>query len=84
MYSGGLAQLGFVEGVPAVSVEQRRNHPGDFNYHTDGLRAVFFLVTRPLSLPDVEVLDWVPALDRQAAEAAENKPQENTDVPHAH
>ena len=84
LYSGGLAQLGFVEGVPAVSVEQRRNHPGEFNYHTDGLRAVLLLVTRPLSLPDVEILDWVPALERQAAEAAENNAQEKTDVPHTH
>ena len=84
LYSGGLEKLGFVEGVPAVSVEQRRNHPGDFNYHTDGLRAVLFLVTRPLSLSDVEVLDWVPALDRQATEAAENNAQEKTDVPHTH
>ena len=84
LYSGGLEKLGFIEGVPAVSVEQRRNHPGDFNYHTDGLRAVLFLVTRPLSLSDVEVLDWVPALDRQATEAAENNAQENTDIPHAH
>lgn len=83
LYSGGLEKLGFVEGVPAVSVEQRRNHPGDFNYHTDGLRAVLFLVTRPLSLSDVEILDWVPALDRQAAEAAEKNAQEKTDVPHA-
>jgi len=84
LYSGGLAQLGFVEGVHAVSVEQRRNHPGEFNYHTDGLRAVLFLVTRPLSLSDVEILDWVPALEHQAAEAAENRVQENTDVPHSH
>ena len=84
LYSGGLEKLGFIEGVPAVSVEQRHNHPGDFNYHTDGLRAVLFLVTRPLSLSDVEVLDWVPALDRQATEAAENNTQEKTDVPHTH
>jgi hypothetical protein len=32
----------------------------------------------------VEVLDWVPALDRQATEAAENNAQEKTDVPHTH
>jgi hypothetical protein len=32
----------------------------------------------------VEILDWVPALERQAAEAAENKAHENTDVPHSH
>ena len=29
-------------------------------YHTDGLRAVLFLATRPLSLADVELLDWAP------------------------
>jgi hypothetical protein len=29
------------------------------------LRAVLFFATRPLSLSDVEFLDWVPYLDRR-------------------
>jgi len=27
---------------------------------SDGLRAVLFFATRPLSLADVEILEWVP------------------------
>ncbi len=68
LYSGGLAQLGFVEDVPAVSAEQRRSHPGKFDYYTDGYRAVLFFVTRPLGLSDLEILDWdlLPRTRKQA------------------
>ena len=82
LYSGGLEKLGFVEGVNPVTTEQLFNHPGEFAYHSDGLRAVFFIITRPLSLSDVEILDWVPALERQVNEAAEKNAQENTDTQH--
>lgn len=82
LYSGGLAKLGFVEGVNPVTAEQLFNHPGEFTYHSDGLRAVFFIITRPLSISDVEILDWVPALERQVNEAAEKNAQENTDTQH--
>lgn len=69
MYSGGLGQLAFISGVG----EARRNKPrssldGSY-YHTDGLRAVMFFVTRPRTLSDVEILDWHPALKLQEAEA---------------
>ena len=47
MYSGGLDKLGFAHGAGA---SERR----------DGLRAVLFFATRPLSLSDVEILDWEP------------------------
>ena len=79
LYSGGLAKLGFVEGVNPVTAEQQFNHPGEFRYHSDGLRAVFFIITRPLSLSDVEILDWVPALERQVNEAADNNSKEKID-----
>jgi hypothetical protein len=82
LYSGGLAKLGFVEGVNPVTAEQLFNHPGEFTYHSDGLRAVFFIITRPLSISDIEILDWVPALERQVNEAAEKNAQENTDTQH--
>jgi len=36
---------------------------GGARYQTDGLRAVLFLATRPLSLSDVELLDWAPYLE---------------------
>jgi hypothetical protein len=79
LYAGGLAKLGFVGGVNAVSAEQYRIHPDELNYHSDGLRAVLFFVTRPLSLADVEILDWVPALEVQAAEAARRNAHQNGD-----
>ena len=46
MYSGGLEKLGFAHGPGASE-------------RGDGLRAVLFFATRPLSLSDVEILDWV-------------------------
>jgi hypothetical protein len=47
MYSGGLDKLGFAHGAAAGE-------------RSDGLRAVLFFATRPLSLADVEILEWVP------------------------
>jgi hypothetical protein len=62
MYSGGLDKLGFATGVgPAAPTAPRATVDGA-RYHTDGLRAVLFLATRPLSLADVELLDWAPYL----------------------
>jgi len=59
MYSGGLDRLAFVAGVGAASPAMA----GGAHYRTDGLRAALFLSTRPLSLSDVEILDWEPYLD---------------------
>jgi LssY C-terminus len=60
LYSGGLEKLGFVTGVGAVSPGQPRSLPDETRYYSDGLRAVLFFATRPLSMTDVEILDWVP------------------------
>ena len=79
LYSGGLKKLGFVEGVHPVSSEQLLNRPEEFTYYSDGLRAVFFIITRPLSISDVEILDWVPALERQVNEAVERNSKEKID-----
>jgi hypothetical protein len=49
MYSGGLDKLGFL-------------HGGQASGRGDGLRAVMFFATRPLSLSEVEILEWVPYL----------------------
>lgn len=57
MYSGGLERLGFL----------RRTVAGAGN---DGLRAVLFFATRPLSLSDVEILEWVPYVGGQTGSAA--------------
>jgi hypothetical protein len=63
MYSGGLDKLGFATGVGAASPTQPRTTLGGARYHTDGLRATLFLATRPLSLADVEFLDWALYLE---------------------
>jgi len=71
MYSGGLEKLGFVTGVGAAPETLPRTTLNGARYHTDGLRAVLFFATRPLSLSDVEFLDWVPYLERPEAAARE-------------
>jgi hypothetical protein len=63
MYSGGLEKIGFVTGVGRAPVTQPRHTFDDAHYFTDGLRAVLFFATRPLSLKDVEFLHWVPYLE---------------------
>jgi len=62
MYSGGLDKLGFVTGVGAATEVKPRTTFSGARYHSDGLRAVMFFATRPLSLSDVEFLDWEPYL----------------------
>ena len=69
MYSGGLEKLGFVTGVGAAAETLPRTALNGARYHTDGLRAVLFFATRPLDLSDVEILDWVPYLERDASKA---------------
>lgn len=74
MYSGGLEQLGFVHGVGTASLQHPRPTLGGATYHTDGLRAVLFFATRPLSLSDVQFLDWVPYLEqRQRLQSEESE-----------
>lgn len=69
MYSNGLEKLAFVSGVGATAAGESRSSLGDTSYHTDGLRAVLFLVTRPLSLSDLEILEWHPYLKQVGTEA---------------
>jgi len=63
MYSGGLEQLGFITGCGEAGASTKTTFDGA-HYDTDGLRAVLFFGTRPLSLADIEMLDWVPFLER--------------------
>ena len=58
MYSGGLDKLGFARGVGPASPTQPRVTLSGARYFTDGLRATLFFAIRPLSLSDVEFLDW--------------------------
>ena len=69
MYSGGLGQLAFIPGAEEARRNKPRSSLGGSYYHTDGLRAVMFFVTRPRALTDVEILDWYPALKLREAEA---------------
>lgn len=69
MYSGGLGRLGFVAGAGPVPGTSADNTDSDSRYHTDGLRAVLFFVTRPLAISDIEILDWVPILQQREVEA---------------
>lgn len=65
IYSGGLDKIGFAAGVGVATVAQPRQSLGESRYATDGLRAVLFFATRPLSLSDVQILDWVPYLEQR-------------------
>ena len=61
LYSGGLEKLGFVRGAGRIDASTQDSSG---QAASDGLRAVLFFVTRPLSLSDVEILDWEPLLQR--------------------
>jgi hypothetical protein len=69
LYSSGLEKLAFVDGVGATEPGEARASLGGAIYQTDGLRAVLFLVTRPLSLSDLEILEWHPYLKQAEIEA---------------
>ena len=79
MYSGGLEKLAFVRGVGAVSVDQPRVLASGERYFTDGRRAVLFLGTRPLTISDVEVLDWEPLLLEHASVAPARSERRDAD-----
>ena len=69
LYSSGLEKLAFVSGVGATKPGGSRDSLGGASYQTDGLRAVLFLVARPLSLSDMEILEWHPYLKQAEIEA---------------
>ncbi|MDR7135522.1 hypothetical protein J2X06_002731 [Lysobacter niastensis] len=77
MYSGGLEKLGFVTGVGEAAEASPRSAFEGARYHTDGLRAVMFFAARPLSLSDVQILDWVPFLEQREAAARERGSDEH-------
>ena len=77
MYSGGLEKLGFITGVGEAAEASPRSAFEGASYHTDGLRAVMFFATRPLSLSDVQILDWVPFLEQREAAARERGSDEH-------
>ena len=57
-YSSGLAKAGYVKGVGRASIEEpRENLTGD-PYFTDGYRAVLWLSSNPVSIADIQFLEW--------------------------
>ena len=57
-YSNGLAKTAYVKGVkPALIQEPRSNLTGD-PYFTDGYRLVMWLSSKPVSIAEIEFLDW--------------------------
>jgi hypothetical protein len=71
LYSGGLQKLAFVTGAGTTRPGEPGDSQGSDRYHSDGLRAVLFLITRPLSLSDLEFLDWYPYLEQRENRAAQ-------------
>lgn len=66
MYSEGLEKLAFVRGPTPVARAQEQATFSGAHYHTDGRRAVMFFVLRPLSLSDIDILDWEPIVEGDA------------------
>ena len=73
MYSGGLEKLAFVAGIGAVPADHPRSLAGGERYFTDGRRAALFLGTRPLTISDVELLEWEPLSYERPPEALPQK-----------
>ena len=69
LYSSGLEKLAFERGAEATLPGEERSSLDGSSYYTDGLRAVLFFVTRPLSLSDIQILDWDSYLKRREIEA---------------
>jgi len=73
MYSAGLEKLGLINGVGFASQAQSRTTFNGARYHSDGLRAVMFFATRPLTFSDVQILSWEPFPDQGAVLHEENR-----------
>lgn len=58
LYSQLVTDAAFVKGVGPASRERPRATPGGLAYHTDGLRAVLFYDDVPVSLTEIEFLNW--------------------------
>ena len=64
-YSQRVNKVGFVKGVGQASVANPRTTPGGSTYHTDGLRAVMFYGTDPVSLTEIEFIGWERLIDHR-------------------
>ena len=57
-YSNGLAKMAHIKGVGQASIEKPRHNLTGDPYFTDGFRAVLWLSSTPVSIADVEFLEW--------------------------
>ena len=57
-YSQALERIGYVKGVGEASSDAPRTNLSGDPYYTDGLRVVMFFEPRPVSLSDMDFLDW--------------------------
>ena len=58
IFSQSLTKMGFVKGVGLVTTSKPREIPSGGTYHTDGLRAVLMLQHRPVSISEIEFINW--------------------------
>jgi hypothetical protein len=58
IYSQSLVKLGFVKGVGRVTDLNPRKTSSAGTYHTDGLRAVLFFERKPISISQLQFLEW--------------------------
>jgi len=63
IYSQSLVKMGFVKGVGRVMASSPRKLHNDSTFHTDGLRAVLIFAKRPVSLSEIEFLEWERLVD---------------------
>jgi hypothetical protein len=57
-YSQALQRIGSVKGVGEASSDTPRTNLSGDPYYTDGLRGVLFFEPRPVSLSELDFLDW--------------------------
>ena len=69
VYSSGLQKIAFVSGVGATEPGESRSSLGGARYQADGLCTVLFFITRQLSLSEIEIPNWHPALKLREIEA---------------
>lgn len=58
IYSQLITDIAFVKGVGAVDPSKPRTTPDGSTYHTDGLRAVLIFHGDPVSLTEIELMNW--------------------------
>jgi hypothetical protein len=58
LYSQALAKYGYVKGVGAAPISEPRKTLFGDTYFTDGYRIVLWVSSEPISLTEVDVVDW--------------------------